>query len=69
MTGTVSVIGSGGHGHGDIRALVDFLPKLYGDGTPPPITRWNTRTQDRALTLPWPAYDETVEGFNRSDRR
>ena len=47
----------------DTRALVDFLPKLYGDGTPPPITRWSTRTQDRALTLPWPDYDETVEGF------
>ena len=24
----------------DIRALVDFLPRLYGDGTAPPVMRW-----------------------------
>ena len=47
----------------DIRALVDFLPRLYGDGTPPPVVRWFTETADGVLTMPWPEYNETVESF------
>ena len=47
----------------DIQALVDFLRRLYGDGTPPPVIRWITKTKDGTLTLPWPEYDETVERF------
>lgn len=47
----------------DIRALVDFLPRLYSDGTPPPVVPWFTETADGALTMPWPEYNETVERF------
>ena len=47
----------------DILALVDFLPKLYGDGARPPAARWITETEDGALVLPWPEYDETVRSF------
>ena len=47
----------------DIRILVEFLPKLYGEGTPPPVMRWNTEGKDGTLTLPWPEYNETVESF------
>ena len=52
----------------DIRALVHFLPKLYGDGARPPIARWTTETEDGALVLPWPEYDKTVRELHRSDR-
>ena len=47
----------------DIQALVEFLPKLYGEGAPTPITRWITKTGDGALVMPWPKYHETVKSF------
>lgn len=47
----------------DIKALVEYLPKLYGEDAPQPIARWITETADGELTLPWPEYDETVERF------
>ena len=42
----------------DIQALLEFLPKLYGEGAPPPIVRWDMRT-----AFPWPEYNETVDSF------
>ena len=46
----------------DIQALVAYLPKLYRHGFKP-ITQWLTKTEDGALMLPWPEYDETVVRF------
>ena len=48
---------------GDIQALLEFLPKLYGEGAPLPVVRWFTETKDGALTLPCPQYNETVKSF------
>ena len=47
----------------DFQVLVEFLPKLYGGRAPPPVVRWITETEDGALTLPWPEYNETVRSF------
>ena len=47
----------------DIQALLEFLPKLYGEGAPPPIVRWDMETEDGTLHMPWPEYNETVDSF------
>lgn len=47
----------------EIKALVEYLPKLYGEDAPQPIVRWITETADGESTLPWPKYDKTVESF------
>ena len=47
----------------DIQALLEFLPKLYGEDAPPPVAQWISETKDGALAFPWPEYNETVESF------
>ena len=47
----------------DIQALIEFLPKLYGEGAPPPVVRWFSEASDGTLVSPWPEYNNTVERF------
>jgi len=48
----------------EIRELVSFLPRLYGEGFIP-IREWGggTENEDGALVMPWPVYEEAVEEF------
>lgn len=48
----------------DIRELIAFLPRLYGEGAPPPA-RWpeSKEDDDGVLVLFAPEYNETVKAF------
>jgi hypothetical protein len=47
----------------EIEELVAFLPRLCAEGLSP-IKRWGGGTDDDGIfTIPWPEYDEVVEGF------
>ena len=48
----------------DIHELLAFLPRLYGEGAPPPA-RWpeSKEDEDGVLVLVGPEYNETVTAF------
>ena len=48
----------------DIRELVAFLPRLYGDERRP-VAEWvrGRKAKEGALVIPWPKYNEDVEAF------
>lgn len=49
---------------GDIRELVAFLPRLYGDEKPTPA-RWHEsqKREDGSRSFPWPEYNDDVRAF------
>jgi hypothetical protein len=51
----------------EIEKLVAFLPRLSADGFTP-IKRWGggTKREDGTLIMPWPEYDDAVDGFFRA---
>ena len=47
----------------DIQELVDYQPRLFGNGAPEPVVRRHMEAADGSLIMPLPDCDEAVSSF------